>query len=202
MQNVQHTKIGYTVPTMLFIASMFMMTSLAIFCGIVYVHNYQAKPLPKKPNGSLVNIGAMSTEAIEATYGPVNQKALLETKEGLFARIRAARQGCSPCVPQRQQACYSQQQRFYTTSSSWCATTRPVVVPNYQPVYPQPYQPSPTPVGPAPSYVQPNPLKIQPSSESNCVDGSCNQQASIQSSVPSPPEVTEGFYVLAIKPSL
>lgn len=201
MQNVQHTKIGYTVPTMLFIASMFMMTSLAIFCGIVYVHNYQAKPLPKKPNGSLVNIGAMSTEAIEATYGPVNQKALLETKEGLFARIRAARQGCSPCAHQRPQVCYSQVSRSYGTSYSWCVNASPAA-PSYQPSYPQPYQPAIQPMQPAPHYVQPNPLKIQPSSENNCVDGSCNTQASIQSSIPAPPEVTEGYYVLAIKPSL
>lgn len=198
MQNVQHTKIGYTLPTMLFIAAMFMMTSLAIFGGIVYVHNHQQKPVPKKPNGSLGNIGSMSTEAIEATYGPVNQKALLETKEGLFARIRAARQGCSPCVPQQQQACYSRPQRCYTTYSVPCVPTRPVVVPNYQPVQPQPYQPA----TPAPSYVQPKPLKIQPSSESNCVDGSCGVQASIQSSVPAPPEAPELYYVLAIKPSL
>ena len=61
MQNVQHTKIGYTLPTMLFIAAMFAMTSLAIFGGIVYVHNHQVKPAPKKPSGSLGNIGTMTT---------------------------------------------------------------------------------------------------------------------------------------------
>jgi hypothetical protein len=184
MQNTQSTTIVYSLQAVLVLSLMFMMLSAAIFGGIVYVHNQTQSAAPRKPSGSLGTVGSMTSEAIEATYGPVNQKALHETKEGLFARIRAARQGCSPCVPPRPQVYYSPVSRCYTTSYSYCASTAPVVVPSYPAVI-HPIQPAITPQ-PAPSqppvYVQPTPLKIQPSSESNCADGSCSPNGSVQSS--------------------
>ncbi len=182
MPGTNHTTVFYSLQAILVLSIMAMIVSGGIFAGIIYVHNHQAPPAAKKPSGSLGQIGSMSTESIEATYGPVNQKALHEVKEGLFARIRAARQGCAPCVPQTQSAYSYSVSRYSGTYCLPCSTT-------IAPSVPVVVIPKPVLEQPAPAYREPQPLKIQPS----CQDGSC---ITIQTSVP------EGYYVLSIKPSL
>ena len=73
MPDTNHTKVFYSLQAILVLSVMAMIVSGGMFAGMIYIHNHQAPPAAKKPNGSLGNIGSMSTEHIEATYGPVNQ---------------------------------------------------------------------------------------------------------------------------------
>lgn len=183
--DTQHTKVSFTLQAILIMSLMTMAISGAFLYALVNVHQQQQKPPPsRRPSGE---IGNMSAEVIEAEYGPVNKQALHETKEGIFARIRAARQGCNPCVtPQRQVWC-SQASSYYGTPTYYYASTvvSPVVVRQVPTVVSPVSQPQATPI-----LTKPNPLKIQPS----CESGQCDVQLSIKSS--------DQDYVIQIKPSI
>jgi hypothetical protein len=169
----KNVKVGFTLGSILLLCFLTMGLSVAMI--------YSSGKL----DPVISQDGPVSAEVIEAKYGKVDQKALHEVKEGIFANIRARRQGCQPCRPCYPQQCYSAPPVSYYSSSSYSTQaaqgfsyqsssviyTTPISYPQSTPnpsgscpggICPAPVVHSPAPPEPL-VFIPGNPIKIQPS---------------------------------------